>query len=553
MNRLNSVNKDLNWSKTGSRRYWTPQILQSVKAYPATKVQLTLTTYDGSGETIHPSVVAIPAGWNGYKYWMANTPLPQSQGSPSDYENPSIWASNDGVTWDVPVGLTNPIVAKPAGGYNSDTDIFYNTADNKLYVIWKDSTGGNVIKIISSSDGITWGNIHTVLTRAADETECLSPSLIKIGSKYYIYYGYYLTDPSDLAHTGIRRVFCNTIDGTYGTREEIIAPPNAGYHWWHFDISYINGLYWICASQSAGNSSGDIYILRSTDGVTFVNDGYFKVHATANGFDNNGCYHSSIALIEGQYVLYYGCLSPAVVKSSTGMINIDFVDTNTDNDYALFFLTDITKTVNYSDFTEEATISKVGALVSKVDDKSGSLNHFLQAGADNIKPTWDAEGLLCDGVRQFIKTAPFAYSNPQEFVFLVFKQVTWTLGDYIMDGDADNSMLLRQRTATPGFAPYAGNYLTVSNDLAVNTWGIVRILYNEASSKLIVDNNAPITGDVGVGDAGGITLGSVASGIAANCSNIKIKGGVWLKIIPTAVDEVIIYNFLASKYGLPTI
>lgn len=532
-------------------RYWTPQILQSVKAYPATKSQLSLTTYDGSGETIHPSVVAIAAGWNGYKYWMANTPLPQSQGSPSDYENPSIWASNDGVTWDVSAGLTNPIVAKPVGGYNSDTDIFYNSADNKLYVIWKDSTGGNVIKIISSSDGITWGNIHIVLTRGASEIENRSPSLIKIGSKYYIYYE--TDDDGAYTNSRIMRASCNTIDGTYGNKETITAPVNVGYHWWHFDISYINGLYWICASQTIGNSSGDIYILRSIDGITFVNDGYFKVHATAGGWDNNGCYRPSIALIEGQYVLFYGALSPPAVKSGTGKINIDFVNTNTNNDYASFFLTDITKTVGYFDFTEEATITKVGALVSKADDKSGSLNHFLQAGADNIKPTWDANGLLFDGIRQFIKTAPFAYSNPQEFVFLVIKQVTWSSGDKIMDGNEANTMLIRQRTGTPKFGAYAGSYSADSSDLAVNTWGIVRILFNEAASKLIVNNNAPIIFDAGVQDAGGITFGSGATGDAVDCSNIQLKGACFCKIIPTVADEVIIYNILALEYGLPTI
>src|SRR5690554_6025065 len=31
----------------------------------------TLPTEDGSGQTVHPRMVYIPQGWNGYKYWLA--------------------------------------------------------------------------------------------------------------------------------------------------------------------------------------------------------------------------------------------------------------------------------------------------------------------------------------------------------------------------------------------------------------------------------------------------------------------------------------------------
>ena len=33
-------------------------------------------TYDGSGQVVHPDVVHVPGGWNGYEYWMGMTPYP---------------------------------------------------------------------------------------------------------------------------------------------------------------------------------------------------------------------------------------------------------------------------------------------------------------------------------------------------------------------------------------------------------------------------------------------------------------------------------------------
>src|SRR5699024_8293928 len=65
---------------------------------------LDIPTYEGSGKAVHPSVHAFRIPWNGYRFWMAFTPYPNTQ-----HENPSIVASGDGVNWVVPSGLTNPI------------------------------------------------------------------------------------------------------------------------------------------------------------------------------------------------------------------------------------------------------------------------------------------------------------------------------------------------------------------------------------------------------------------------------------------------------------
>ena len=95
----------------------------------------------------HPDVIDFgnENSWGGYRYWMALTP---NQEGYSQYENPCLAASTDGLTWTVPDGLTNPLTGvehEPANTHNCDTDLVYNETSDELwiYYIWeKDSPRG---------------------------------------------------------------------------------------------------------------------------------------------------------------------------------------------------------------------------------------------------------------------------------------------------------------------------------------------------------------------------------------------------------------------------
>ena len=95
----------------------------------------------------HPDVIDFGNGssWGGFRYWMALTP---NQEGYSQYENPCLAASTDGLTWTVPDGLTNPLTGvehEPANTHNCDTDLVYNETSDELwiYYIWeKDSPRG---------------------------------------------------------------------------------------------------------------------------------------------------------------------------------------------------------------------------------------------------------------------------------------------------------------------------------------------------------------------------------------------------------------------------
>lgn len=112
-------------------------------------------------QVTHPDVVVLDEAWNGYRYWAVYTPNVMVT---SAYENPSIVASNDGVTWVEPEGISNPIEPQPVSTryHNCDADMIYNPEMNAMmaYWNWADDQAGGVgaeVRLRISYDGIHWG------------------------------------------------------------------------------------------------------------------------------------------------------------------------------------------------------------------------------------------------------------------------------------------------------------------------------------------------------------------------------------------------------------
>lgn len=143
-------------------------------------VPLETPTYDGSGQAVHPSIVRFADGWNGHKYWMVYTPYPDGANA---LENPSIVVSEDGVAWAPPVGLSNPIVQKPAGGnsFNSDPELVFDAAADRLVCFWREALNGGdtvTLKAADSLDGVSWSAPVALF----DVDAGLSPSVVFDGS-----------------------------------------------------------------------------------------------------------------------------------------------------------------------------------------------------------------------------------------------------------------------------------------------------------------------------------------------------------------------------------
>lgn len=112
-------------------------------------------------QVTHPDVVVLDKTWNGYEYWAVYTPNVMRT---SIYENPSIVASHDGLTWETPEGLVNPIEPQPASTryHNCDADMVYNDEMDAMMAYWNwadDMYGGDgaEVRLRISYDGVHWG------------------------------------------------------------------------------------------------------------------------------------------------------------------------------------------------------------------------------------------------------------------------------------------------------------------------------------------------------------------------------------------------------------
>ncbi len=84
-----------------------------------TTPRLTVPTYDGSGQLVHPDVLIEPTA-AGTRALLAVTPYPFTD---DHYENPSLLTSTDGMTFTPMPGAPNPLVPPPAYDHNDDPDL----------------------------------------------------------------------------------------------------------------------------------------------------------------------------------------------------------------------------------------------------------------------------------------------------------------------------------------------------------------------------------------------------------------------------------------------
>lgn len=259
--------------------------------------------HGSTNQVTHPSVLYFSNGWNGWKFWMGYTPYPIGE---IRRENPCVAVSNDGVKWEVPDGLTNPLVGPPGplseGGYNSDTHILLNP-DTSLMEIWYRSvTAKGTIKTIyrqTSTDGINWNTPETMWT--SDTVDILSPSIVYEDGKYRMW-----------GQRDFYIIMFESTDGFNWTQLDNPKSNGADIHSWHPWVSKIGSTYYMLnndksTSQGAG---GVIKYSTSIDGVNFTEeteilkptDSYWR-------YDSSGVYRTTMAIVNSKIYIWYGMFS----------------------------------------------------------------------------------------------------------------------------------------------------------------------------------------------------------------------------------------------------
>jgi hypothetical protein len=196
-----------------------------------------------------------------------------------------------------------------------------------------------------------------------------------------------------------------------------------------------------------------------------------------------------------------------------------------------------------------ATIIKdANDFISVWADKLASGRNLLQATGTNQPKWYLIDGVLFDGIDNFMNSATFTWNQP-EFIYIVFKQVTWTAADTIIDGfDTAHKGTIYQWNATPKFTIYAGTEVLTGKSLTLDTFGIIRILFNGASSTFQIDSGTPVTLSPGTNNMSGIWVGTNCT-ITTRCANIQVKE-IILRKGTEATQQATIYAYLKQKYGL---
>ena len=252
----------------------------------------TTPTYDGSGQSVHPDIYYNPSGWNGYKYWILSEPYP---GANDHYEDPSILVSNDGESWAIPSGGSNPIVsgAYPAG-IHSDGNICLNTATNTMHTIYRYTdyaTDLTDIKTTTSTDGINWTTPVNTTFSGIEGATFASPSMIYESGTYYLWY----------VNTGSGNLMYSTsADGlTFGSTTNLKSIPGI----WHIDVENIGSNYIMLETNN-----NSLYYWWSPNKTTW-NPGGMILSPSTSGWDSNTIHRSTFLVDGNTFKIWYGAFN----------------------------------------------------------------------------------------------------------------------------------------------------------------------------------------------------------------------------------------------------
>ena len=314
------------------RRGQTATIVSNSLIAPAIQHSTTIYGYEVGGVPVskvitnnsltHPKILHIPAGWNGYEYWMAVTPyFGESYGEAS--ENPHILASHDGVSWqEIPAGPLE--MAPSAPDYWSDTHLTLGD-DGFLYCIYRGYGamvgGGFKLYMKRSRDGVNWTGRTQIGSSDASVSPVMEPAQRGGFDFYEVATG--ITFPSGKRE--LTRVWLQ-VPGALPARTaadiapfvnrpwEVEHPRAAGqeYDLWHFDAARIGNVYLgiMCVRTRSGPGAPELnYLCWSGDGWTWnaipgaVGSGLYRSSIVPVSFTQNRAVLDAYLAADGMGVI----------------------------------------------------------------------------------------------------------------------------------------------------------------------------------------------------------------------------------------------------------
>jgi hypothetical protein len=208
---------------------------------------LQLTSYDGSGQCVHPDVIRIDRAFYDRDLLMVMEPYPNAD---EWFENPSLLASNDGLHWLVPEAISNPVVEPPPhrGAWNSDGDLVISP-DGRLFLYYRHNSGKGESTLLrkETEDGVYWSGPQIIFTVAISGSFA-SPALVRCGDRFHMYY-------VDTVEQCVK--LATSKDGSrWGGARTLFSFKDA----WHIDATRSGDWFYVLL-----NDKKSLYLLRTAD------------------------------------------------------------------------------------------------------------------------------------------------------------------------------------------------------------------------------------------------------------------------------------------------
>lgn len=269
---------------------------------------LNFNNYRNNTENIHPKVLYFEKGWRGYKFWMAYTPYPNGE---SEFENPCIAVSNDGINWSTPIGFnTNPLDFSFENGYNSDTHLVYRE-DLDIIECWyrpykyKERKAGLFRR--TSHDGINWAPRETMID--FNGIQMLSPAVNFENGKYKIWYCY---------DGEVRYIESKDSSGkSWPEKFQVIEFDWSKFYAWHMDVIKSGTEYemivcaWDKTVPGTNNNTADLFYCATNLNNKVIKNPFpiLKRNTDKQAFDYRSIYRASFIKLYGKYYVYYSAIA----------------------------------------------------------------------------------------------------------------------------------------------------------------------------------------------------------------------------------------------------
>jgi hypothetical protein len=227
--------------------------------------RLTIPTYDGSGQAVHPDLLREPD-----RLLMAITPYPYSD---DRFENPSLIVSTDGTQFSELSDGLNPLVEAPAIDHNDDPDLHVDPATGEYEILYLETLRPDTQHLISlrSRDLVTWTRTTAIdWNLAAGASFVVSPAVLVHGGTTSLFDVVLVDDGSRIERN-------DSVDGKTwnGAQGFPVVLETGGMVPWHMDVfahpngygMLINGYFHDINAEGndLGFNNQDLWLATSSD------------------------------------------------------------------------------------------------------------------------------------------------------------------------------------------------------------------------------------------------------------------------------------------------